>query len=168
MAKEKWDVYTRDFTKTKKKVCRGDKLKDDEYHMVVNAWIENDKNQFLITQRVATKPHGLMWECTGGSALAGESDIDACVREIKEELGIDIDKTSAKFLGMTTRYYKNCPDILRVYIFRDNTPLKNVTIQQEEVAAAQWASKKTILKLIEEKKFEANAFVKDALDCKAK
>ena len=50
------------FAKTKKKVCRGDNLNDDEYHMVINAWIVNDKNQFLITQRVATKPYGLMWE----------------------------------------------------------------------------------------------------------
>lgn len=168
MNKEKWDIYNKDFTKTKKKVFRGDKLGDDEYHMVINAWIVNDKNQFLITQRVATKPHGLMWECTGGSALAGESDIDACVREIKEELNIDIDVTTAKFLGMTTRYYKNCPDILRVYIFKDNTPLKNVAIQQEEVAAAQWATKKTILRLIEEGKFEANAFIMDALNFRTK
>ena len=32
---------------------------------------------------------------------------------------------------------------LRVYIFKDNTPLKNITIQQEEVAAVHGQLKKT-------------------------
>lgn len=163
---EKWDLYDKDFNKLEKTAYRGDRLADDEYHLVVNAWIVNDENKFLITQRAPNKAHPRMWECTGGSALFGESDIDACIREIKEELGIDIDANSAKFLGTAHRYYEGCPDILRVYLFKDNTPLEKIKIQEEEVMAAMWATKEEILNLIEEGKFEANPYLNEAIDTK--
>ena len=70
---EYWDIYNKNFEKINKRVKRGDKLEDDEYHLVINAWIVNSKGEFLITQRVATKPHPLMWECTGGSAIEGDN-----------------------------------------------------------------------------------------------
>ena len=53
---EYWDIYNKNFEKINKRVKRGDKLEDDEYHLVINAWIVNCKGEFLITQRVATKP----------------------------------------------------------------------------------------------------------------
>lgn len=163
---EKWDLYDKDFNKLSKTANRGDKLADDEYHMVVNAWIINDKGEFLITQRSPNKAHAYKWECTGGSALFGETDINACVREIKEELGIDIDVSSSRFLGSAHRYYVGCPDILRVYIFKDNTAIEDVKIQVEEVMDAMWATKDEILKLVEAGKFEANPYLIEALDFK--
>lgn len=163
---EKWDLYDKDFNKLGKTICRGSHLSDDEFHLVINAWIINDKNEFLITQRNASKAHAFMWECTGGSALQGESDLQACVREIKEELNIDIDVTTAQHLGRVNRYYKGCPDILSVYIFKDNTPIDKVTIQEEEVMDAMWASKEKIIELYKAGKFEANAYFEQALDMK--
>ncbi|MGN0961836.1 MAG: NUDIX domain-containing protein [Christensenellales bacterium] len=165
---EKWDLYDKNFNKLNKTANRGDKLNDDEYHLVINAWIINDKNEFLITQRCPHKSHPCMWECTGGSALMGETDIDACVREIKEELGIDIDVSTAQFIGVVNRYYVGCPDILRVYLFRDNTSLEDVKIQEEEVMNVMWADKDKILELYNQGKFEANAFFKEVLEIKYK
>lgn len=57
---EYWDLYDYKKNKINKVVKRGDKLKNDEFHLVSNAWIKNSKGEFLITQRVATKPHPLM------------------------------------------------------------------------------------------------------------
>lgn len=54
--------------------------------MVVNVWIKNKNNEFLISGRAESKPHPLMWETTGDSVLLGEEWIDAAVREAKEEL----------------------------------------------------------------------------------
>lgn len=48
---EYWDLYNKDKVKLNKIVKRGDYLRDDEYHLVVNAWIVNDNNEFLISQR---------------------------------------------------------------------------------------------------------------------
>ena len=40
---EYWDIYDEFKNKTGKVLKRGDKLNDDEYHLVTNAWIKNSK-----------------------------------------------------------------------------------------------------------------------------
>lgn len=161
---EIWDLYDENRNKLNKIVKRGDILEDNEYHIVVNAWIKNKNNEFLITQRNENKSHPLMWETTGGSVNASEESIDAAIREVKEELGIHIDKNTAKLIGTTKRYYKGCPDILDVFLFENDALIDEVTIQKEEVKDVMWASKEKILELYNNKKFEANAFFKEVLD----
>jgi len=161
---EYWDLYDKNRNKINKVIKRGDKLSDEEYHIVINAWIKNSKNEFLITRRAENRSHPLMWECTGGSILKGETSLEGAVREIKEELGIDIDKSTNKLIGTTLRYYPNCPDILDVWLFESNVSLDEVTIQKEEVCDVMWASVDTIKKLYEENKFEANAFFDEVLN----
>ncbi len=161
---EYWDLYDKDKNKINKIVKRGDKLNDGEYHLVVNAWIKNDKNEFLITQRSPNKSHPLMWECTGGSALTGEDSITAAIREVKEELGIDVDRDSAKYIGSTLRYYPNRPDILDVWLFKSNVNIEEVKIQAEEVNDVMWANKEKIIELYQNGKFEANAYFEDIIN----
>lgn len=160
---ELWDLYDKNRCKLNKTVHRGDYLNDDEYHLVVNAWIRNKNNEFLITQRSANKSYAFMWETTGGSALAGEDSIDAAAREIKEELGIDIDKSTARLVGTKLRYYKGCPDILDVWIFTSDVKITDVTIQEEEVNDVMWASVDTIKKMKADGKFESNAYFDEVM-----
>ena len=108
--KEMWDLYDRNRNMLDRKVERGTKLNDDEYHLVSNAWIRNSKGKFLISQRVEWKSHPLMWECTGGSVIMGEDTYQGAIREVKEELGIDVSNVPYAFVGTTTRYYKDCPE----------------------------------------------------------
>lgn len=158
---EYWDLYDKDRNKLEKVVKRGDKLQDDEYHLVVNAWIKNSKNEFLITRRSANKAHPLMWECTGGSAIKGESSLQAALREVKEELGVEVNPETGKFIGSTLRYYPNCPDILDVWIFESDVSINKVTIQKEEVCDVMWANAEKIKELYNGNQFEANAYFEE-------
>lgn len=162
--KELWDLYDKDRKMLKRKGIRGEKLLFGEYHLVVNAWIKNKNNEFLITQRSANKAHPLMWECTGGSATIGESSEEAARREVKEELGINV--RNGRLIGSTIRYYPNCPDILDVWIFESNKKISDITIQEEEVNDVMWASVDKIKELYNEGKFEANPYIEDALGLK--
>lgn len=165
---EYWDLYDYRGKRKNKIAIRGSKLNNDEFHLVVNAWIVNDKGEFLITQRSENKTHPLMWECTGGSALLGESSLQTAIREIKEELGIDVNTKTATFIGESRRFYESCPDILHVWLFRSNEDIKNIKIQEEEVNDVMWASKDKILELFQDNKFEANSFfskVISSIDC---
>lgn len=155
---EYWDLYDYKGKKKDKIAIRGTKLNNNDFHLVINAWILNDNGEFLITQRSKNKSHPLMWECTGGSALIGETSLDAAIREIKEELGIDIDSKTATFIGESRRFYESCPDILHVWLFKSNEDIKNIKIQEEEVNDVMWASKEKILELFKDNKFEANSF----------
>lgn len=162
--KEMWDLYDRNRKMLARKAERGSKLSDDEYHLVSNAWIRNSEGKFLISQRAEWKAHPLMWECTGGSVIMGENTYQGAIREAKEELGIDISNAPYAFVGSTTRYYKNCPDILDVYIFEINIPIEKITIQRQEVNDVKWATKDEILEIYNKGEFEATGFFMETLN----
>ena len=49
-------------------------------------------SRFLICKRPAHKRHGSLWEFPGGKVEAGETDLEAANRELKEELGVTVRK----------------------------------------------------------------------------
>ncbi|MCF0106704.1 MAG: (deoxy)nucleoside triphosphate pyrophosphohydrolase [Holdemanella sp.] len=57
---------------------------------VVAAIIKNSENKILIAQRNLHKAQGGLWEFPGGKVEANESLEEAIIREIKEELKMDI------------------------------------------------------------------------------
>ena len=57
---------------------------------VVIAFIRNQNNELLITQRALNTAYGGYWELPGGKVHDAEDYQDAVHRELKEELGIDI------------------------------------------------------------------------------
>ena len=57
---------------------------------VVAAVITNENNKILITQRNLKKSQGGLWEFPGGKIESGETKEQAIVREIKEELDVNI------------------------------------------------------------------------------
>ncbi len=62
---------------------------------------------YLILRRAATKDYARgVWECVTGRVDQGEGFIDALHREVREELGIDVE--IAFFLG-TTHFYRGAP-----------------------------------------------------------
>lgn len=156
---EKWDLYDENKNMLERKAIRGEKLNKGEFHLVVNVWLENDRKELLVSQRAANRTYPLQWECTGGSALMGETSIDAAIREVKEELGIIINENSGKYIGSTLRYYPNCDDILEVWLFKvENSDNQKIIIQEEEVNDAKWLSRTEIRNLYNDGKFEANAY----------
>lgn len=58
---------------------------------VVAAIIINEAGEILIAQRKANKSMGGLWEFPGGKIETGETPEDSLIREIKEEMNIDIE-----------------------------------------------------------------------------
>jgi 8-oxo-dGTP diphosphatase len=58
---------------------------------VAAALIRNKNGQYLITRRMPHSNYGGYWEFPGGTIEPGESPEEALVREIKEELNINIE-----------------------------------------------------------------------------
>ena len=52
-------------------------------------------DRFLICKRPGHKRHGGLWEFPGGKIEAGETDFEAAVREMREELGVTVTSVSA-------------------------------------------------------------------------
>lgn len=62
------------------------------YHKAVCIWMFNSDGKILLQKRASTKrffPN--IWAETGGAVIHGETSLEAIHREVKEELGVDID-----------------------------------------------------------------------------
>ena len=57
----------------------------------VVAGLVRDGARFLICQRPAHKARGLLWEFAGGKVESGETGAQALKRELREELGIEVE-----------------------------------------------------------------------------
>ena len=90
---EYWDLYNNKREKINKLHSREDGLKKDEFHIVINVWIINDKNEIILTQRHKEKPFPLKWECTGGAIIAGEDSITGALREVAEDLSVQLTRS---------------------------------------------------------------------------
>jgi 8-oxo-dGTP diphosphatase len=71
--------------------------------LVVAAALYDRTGQVLIAQRPAGKPLAGRWEFPGGKVAAGESEHGALVRELREELGIEV-TASRPFMRLTHAY----------------------------------------------------------------
>ena len=141
---ELWDLYTQDRKPTGETHVRGEKLPADRYHLVVHVWLKNRKGQYLISQRAANRPtHPLFWECVGGSVLQGESSLQGALREVKEEVGVDLDTANGRLLFTkirdsvdSTSYH----DILDVWLFEYDGEVHLSRALTDEVAQTRWLS----------------------------
>lgn len=146
---EKWDLYTEYREKTGKEHIRGEKIPEGFYHLVVHIWIRNCKGEYLISQRSANRPtFPLMWECVGGSVLMGESSIDGALREVKEEVGLDLEPETGKILFTKIRGTFN--DIVDVWLFEYDGDLHLDGATTDEVADCRWMTVSEIRKLYED------------------
>lgn len=70
--------------------------------LVVAAALVDRDGQFLVQQRPAGKQHGGLWEFPGGKVEPGETPEAALVRELREELQIDVSPEAVRPLSFTT------------------------------------------------------------------
>lgn len=141
---EIWDIYDGNRRKTGRTAVRGEELKAGEYHLVVHVWVMNAKGEFLLTKRSPDKSFPGMWECTGGSALAGEDSREAALREVREETGLILDPACGKIV-MTLKRKDNFAD---VWLFRTEYDVGNVRLQEGETCDAMTADENIVREML--------------------
>lgn len=156
---ELWDIYDKDRNKTGKTIERGQPMTQDEYHIVVHVWVRNSRGEWLISKRTPNKPLGGMWECTGGSVLSGEDSETASLREVKEELGIELDSENGRLFLSFTRQFRNFPDFSDIWVYHCDCPIESVVLQEGETCGAKWATSGQIKEMIERGEFVGRDFV---------
>lgn len=140
-AGELWDVYDEMRNLTGRTHRRGEDLLPGEYHLVVHIWIRNGQGQFLMTQRSPNKGFPLLWEITGGSALAGDDSLTAALREVKEETGL----TLAAGNGRIVHQYSGTDHHVDVWLFEQDAELEDVILQEGETCDKRLSTPREIL-----------------------
>ena len=146
---ELWDIYDVNRKYTGKVIDRhsNEKLREGEYHLVVEAIIINSSGKILLNKRSDFKrKYPNMWECTGGSCIKGESSLNAILRELKEELGVIFNETDAIFYK-TLRDDK-AKDFKDIWLFRKDLETKNLSYTDGEVTDSKWVTIEEFEKMV--------------------
>ena len=72
----------------------------------------------LLAKRPAGRPLAGLWEFPGGKVEAGEQPEEALIRELREELGIDIAKEDLTPLTFASHAYPDFHLLMPVYLCR--------------------------------------------------
>ena len=81
-----------------------------------------------------------MWECTGGSALAGDDSLAAAMREVREETGLTLNPENGKCVISYLR--DEC--FVDIWLFRQDFCLSDVKLLEGETCDAMYASAEQI------------------------
>ena len=135
---EVWDLYDESRNFFGKQHIRGEAIPDGEYHLVVEIFTVNKDGKLLLTQRDAAKTYSFLWECTGGSVIAGESSVIGAVRELEEETGLVANPQELYHIGTL----KKNNHFLDSYIWRSkkNLELTDLKLQAGEVRSAKFVT----------------------------
>lgn len=144
---EFFDILDEFGNKTGKIKKRDDAHRDGDWHKSVHIWIVNDKNEVFLQRRSPNKDCYLnMWDIScAGHLTAGDTSISGALREIKEELGLDISLSQLQFIGQkkTEDFYS--PTFINrefndVYLLRLSIDVHKLQLQKEEVSEVKFVA----------------------------
>ena len=155
---EIWDLYDENRELLGKDHVRGEQLPIDGYHLVVHVWIRNAKGEYLIAQRSVNRPtFPMVWECVDGSVVKGEDSLQGALREVKEEVGVDLLPEKGHVILSDIKkieFGKVVNKIVDVWLFEYDGEVDLSNATTDEVAQVAWMNREQIKEL-----FEHNMFV---------
>lgn len=135
-------IYDNGKNKTDRKIIRGENLNIGDHILIAIVFIKNKEGKYLI-QKTSYEKGGL-YSSTGGHVLYNETSKDAIIREIKEELGIEVKNKELEYVG----------DILLgipfadIYYLEKDIDINKLLLQKEEVDSVSYMTEDEIYNLI--------------------
>jgi len=154
------DVLNENGEKTGEIVSREDVHKLGLWHKCVHIWIINGKGEVLLQKRSEQKAtHPNMWTtATSGHLSAGDSSVEGAIRELSEEIGLEVNKNELKYLfTVKESEVNNNPEkhiieneFTDVYLIQKNIDITELKLQEEEVSDVKWFSYESFKKMVME------------------
>lgn len=142
------DLYDDKGKKLNKTVERGQKF-DKGNIMLSIAFIKNSDNKYLIQK--TSKEKGAKYSSTGGHVTHEENGLTTIIREIKEELGLNINTNELEFISLVK--HPTGPCLINLYLLEKDIYIEKLKLQEEEVESVSWLTEEKILSLIKENRF---------------
>ena len=147
---EKLDVYNTEKKRTGKVIERkqGVTLNNGEYIISVQCWIVNSEGKILLTQRSLNKNNGGKWEPTGGLVISGETSKQGIKRELKEEIGLDIEDDKIRLIKEIVEENEKLNFFRDIYLIKEDINLDELSFN-DEVIDAKYVTIEEFSKMIE-------------------
>lgn len=157
MAKEYFDILDENGNKTGKTKLRSEVHRDGDWHKAVHIWIINNKGEILLQRRCATKDsHPNMLDISSAGHLSsGDNSIDGALRELKEELNIELKPEDLQFIKTLKRSSKDTETFINnefddLYIVRADIKIEDMKYQEEEISEIMYVPYKQFKKMVNE------------------
>lgn len=126
------------------------------WHRSVHIWIENDNKEILVQRRNPNKstfPN--LWAISvAGHVCSGESSLEAAIRELKEEVNLDVKPEELEFLFTIKRIQPHVESNLRViddvYLLHRNIDVEDTKLQVEELTDIKYVYYEYLEKIFKE------------------
>ena len=141
------DIYDENRNLTGRVHRRGSRWRKGEYGLVVCVWVYDGHGRVLLTRRAPGKTFAGTWENSGGAAKAGETSLEAIVRELYEETGIQAKPEEFQLLESgkdNTAFYDH-------YCLHRTTPLSQIVLLPGETDDVRWATFDEVHQMIRRK-----------------
>ncbi len=155
---EYFDVLDENGNKTGKTKERKAVHKDGDWHKAVHIWIINDKCELLLQKRSLNKDSSPnMWDISSAGHLsAGEDSVTGAIRELKEELNIDINGGELEFLATIQKPGGHKKDRINnefddVYLLPLNIDIEDIRIQEKEISEVKFVHYKRLEEMVQNK-----------------
>ena len=146
---EIWDAYLEDGSLAGSDLIRGEQIPKGLYHLVCEIVARHKDGTYLLMQRDYRKTNypGMYEASAGGSALKGETALEAAYRELKEETGIRANE-------LRQIYQCKSKDTIYIgYLCESDCEKNLITLQEEETISFMWLNKKDLLEFVESDKY---------------
>ncbi len=140
MMAEYFDVLNENGNKTGKTKLRNEVHRDGDWHAAAHIWIINSKKELLIQKRSPKKDtHPNYWDISAaGHISAGDEPVPSAIREIKEELGLDIKPAELEQIYIYKQKYSengiNNNQLNYVYLLKKDVDITKAILQETEVS----------------------------------
>ena len=141
---EIWDAYDQDGRRADRDLIRGEPIPQGLYHLVSEMLVRHVDGDYLLMQRDFQKEGypGWMEATAGGSALKGETPLEAAKRELQEETGL----TGISFQEIGKQRTENT--IFISYLVNAECDKTSVKLQEGETIGYQWLKEEEFLRFL--------------------
>ncbi len=135
---ELWDAYNEKGERVAGTLVRGEPVPQGLYHLVCCVLVRHTDGSFLLMRRSPEKKHyPNIWEIgAGGSALQGETALEAAKRELREETGIDRGEFSP--IGRSWDHKEGF--FYEGFLCVTDYPKEQIRLQPGETCGCKWLS----------------------------
>ncbi len=158
MSKEYFDLLDENGNKTGKIKLRTEVHRDGDWHKAVHIWIINNKGDILLQRRCATKDSNpnMLDISSAGHLSAGDDSLTGAIRELKEELNLDVNKEELQFIKTLKRSSKYTSTFINnefddLYILRTDKTINDMKFQEEEISEIFFVSYKKFKEMVKNK-----------------
>ncbi|MGV6832357.1 MAG: NUDIX hydrolase [bacterium] len=155
MKEELLDIYTQDRIALNKVATKYEVHQKGYYHHTAHLWLFNKRGEILLAQRAASKiicP--LLWDVSvAGHVDAGETIVDATIREAYEEIGLKLQTEQLINIGVYDCFKTYSNGVIdnefhNTFIALSNLEINDYSIDKTEVEAIKYVNSNGFINLL--------------------